>query len=310
MTPAALAPYRTVLVPLDGSPASSHAIPWAAAAAAPEDGALYLARVHEPVVTAGGPIIGTEPLLDYDADADTRLAQADGLQAMASRIKERTRLAVHWALLDDGAAHEMLRAHAADIGADLIVMTTHGRAGVSRAVFGSVTTAVVAETHVPVLVLRPHGTAPDPPVFIRRVTILLDGSALAEQILEPARRLAMPAAATLELLRVVVPTPIPMAPGPMPLAMVDPDQVERDAALATAYLDAKAAELRALGATVTTRVERGVTVAGAVTEAAMRADVIAMATHARRGVARALLGSVAEEVVRQCGKPVLLFRPA
>ncbi|MCE2942375.1 MAG: universal stress protein [Gemmatimonadota bacterium] len=305
----ALRPYRTALVPLDGSPASGHAIPWAAAAVAPADGALYLARVHEPVVIAGGPIIGTEPLLDYDADADTRLAQADGLQAIASSVKERTRLAVHWALLDDGATHEMLRQHAADIGADLVVMTTHGRAGVSRAVFGSVTTAVVAETNVPVLVLRPHGTPPEPPIFIRRITVLLDGSALAEQVLDPARRLALPANASLELVRAVVPTPIPMAPGPMPLAMVDPDQLERDAALADAYLAAKATELRAMGHAVTTRVERGATVASAVTEAVARTDVVAMATHARRGMSRALLGSVAEEVVRKCSKPVLLYRP-
>lgn len=304
-----IAPYRTVLVPLDGSPASGHAIPWAAAAASPADGALYLARVHEPVVATTGPIIGTEPLLDYDADADTRLAQADGLQAMASSVKDRTRLAVHWALLDDGVTHEMLRDHAADLGADLVVMTTHGRAGVSRAVFGSVTTALVASTHLPILVLRPHGTPPEPPIFIRRIAILLDGSALAEQVLEPARRLAMPADAALDLVRIVVPTPIPMAPGPMPLAMVDPDQLERDAALAADYLEAKAAELRALGHTVTTRVERNTTVAAGVTDAAQRADVIAMSTHARRGVARALMGSVAEEVVRHCGKPVLLYRP-
>lgn len=302
-------PFRTVLVPLDGSTASAHAVPFAAAAASPDDGALYLARVHEPVITTGGPIVGTEPLLDYDADADTRVAQADALQAMASTIKDKTRLAVHWALLDDGATADVLRDHATDLGADLIVMTTHGRAGVSRAVFGSVTTAVVAASHLPVLVLRPHGTPPEPPLFLRRLVILLDGSALSEAILEPAVRLAAPAAAALELLRVVVPTPIPMAPGPVPLAMVDPDQVERDVAMATAYLDRHVAALRAQGHTVTARVERAVTVAEAVADAAVRADAVAMATHARTGVSRALLGSVAEEVVRSCGKPVLLYRP-
>jgi nucleotide-binding universal stress UspA family protein len=307
--PTTVTPFRTVLVPLDGSTASAHAVPYAAAAASPADGALYLARVHEPVIASVGPIVGTEPLLDYDADADTRLAQADALQAMASTIKEQTRLAVHWALLDDGATADVLRDHAADVGADLIVMTSHGRAGVSRAVFGSVTTATVAATHLPVLVLRPHGAPPEPPLFLRRLVVLLDGSALSEAILPVALRLAAPAAATLELVRAVVPTPIPMAPGPVPLAMVDPDQVERDVELATTYLERHATALRAQGHTVTTRVERAITVAEAVAAVAVRADIIAMATHARTGVSRALLGSVAEEVVRSCGKPVLLYRP-
>lgn len=307
--PTAVTPFRTVLVPLDGSGAASHAVPYAAAAAAPKDGALYLARVHEPVITAGGPIIGTEPLLDYDADADTRLAQADALQTAAADVKARTGLAAHWALLDDGVTADVLRDHATDIGADLLVMTTHGRAGLSRAVFGSVTTAVVAATRLPVLVLRPSGAAPEPPIFLRKITILLDGSELSEQVIQPARRLAVPANAAFELLRVVVPTAIPMAPGPMPLAMVDPEQFERDVELAQRYLDGVAERLRAEGHAVTTRVERGTNVAQSVAEAAVRSDAIAMATHARKGIARALMGSVAEEVVRQSGKPVLLYRP-
>lgn len=306
-----IAPFRTVLVPLDGSPVSRGAIPIAAAATSPSDGALYLAQVHEPVL-AGGPIIGTEPLLDYDADADARLAQTDALRALADDVKGRTRLAVHWALLDDGPVAPVLRDHAADLGADLVVMTTHGRSGVSRAVLGSVATALVASAHVPVLVVRPHHPADGTEgPFLRRILVLLDGSALSEGILEPALRLAAPAQATLVLARIVVPTPIPMAPGPAPLVMVDPAQYERDVADAGTYLERVADDLRARGATVTTHVERGAAVAPAVSDlvARERADAIAMATHARRGVARVLLGSVAEDVVRGAGRPVLLCRP-
>lgn len=312
MPPMSTSPFRTVLVPLDGSPLSRAALPIAAAATSPADGALYLAQVHEPVL-AGGPIVGTEPLLDYDADADARLAEADALRSLADDVKGRTRLAVHWALLDDGPVAPVLRDHASDLGADLVVMTTHGRSGVSRAVLGSVATALVASAHVPVLVVRPHApTDAAPPAFVRRILVLLDGSALSEGILEPALRLAAPAQATLALARIAVPTPIPMAPGPAPLVMVDPEEFEREVIQAGAYLERVAGPLRARGVTVTTHVERGASVASAVGDLATRerVDAIAMATHARRGVARALLGSVAEEVVRAGGKPVLLFRPA
>jgi nucleotide-binding universal stress UspA family protein len=309
-TPSLLAPFRTVLVPLDGSAASACAIPFAAGAAAALDGALYLSRVHEPV-TASVPMIGNEPMLDDRADADTRIAQAEALETVASEAKAATGLAVHWALLDDGVPADVLRAHAEDIGADLIVMSTHGRAGVSRAIFGSVTTAVVAATHLPVLVVRPSGAVPTPPLFYRRIAVLLDGSTLGESVLEPALQLGSAAAASLELVRVVVPTPIPMAPGAMPLAMVDPDEYEREVTVAGEYLERVAAGLRARGFTVSTRVERGTVVATAIAEYVQRerVDAVAMATHARRGVSRALLGSVAEDVVRHVTKPVLLYRP-
>ncbi|MDX2182517.1 MAG: universal stress protein [Gemmatimonadaceae bacterium] len=305
-----IAPFRTVLVPLDGSAASAYAIPFAAGAAAPIDGALYLSRVHE-TAPSGVPMLGNEPVLDYRADADTRLAQADALELVANEAKAATGLAVHWALLDDGVPADVLRAHAEDIGADLVVMSTHGRAGVSRAIFGSVTTAVVAATHLPVLVVRPVGTVPSPPLFYRRIAVLLDGSSLSESVIEPALRLGSAAAASLELVRVVVPTPIPMAPGAMPLAMVDPDEYEREVTVAGEYLERVAATVRARGYTVSTRVERGTIVAHAIAEYVQRerVDAIAMATHARRGVSRALLGSVAEDVVRHVTKPVLLYRP-
>lgn len=308
--PPMIAPFRTVLVPLDGSAASAFAIPFAAGAAAPIDGALYLSRVHEPVVS-GVPMLGNEPMLDYRADADTRLSQAESLETIATEAKAATGLAVHWALLDDGVPADVLKAHADDIGADLVVMSTHGRAGVSRALFGSVTTAVVAATHLPVLVVRPIGTVPTPPLFYRRIAVLLDGSSLGESVLEPALQLGSAAAASLELVRVVVPTPIPMAPGAMPLAMVDPDEYEREVVVAGEYLERVAAGLRTRGFTVTTRVERGTVVATSIAEYAQRerVDAVAMATHARRGVSRALLGSVAEDVVRHVTKPVLLYRP-
>jgi nucleotide-binding universal stress UspA family protein len=306
-----LAPFRTILVPLDGSPFAERALAPAAAVAGRDGGTLYLARVHEPALAFVGPMVGTEPVVDVQLDAETRVAQAEGLQQLAAEVKERTGLAVHWALLDDGAVADTLRDHALDIGADLIVMTTHGRTGLGRTVFGSVAASVVRETNLPVLVVRPEDGGAAPPAFLRKIAVLLDGSSLAEAVLEPAMRLAVPAKATLELVRVVSPTAIPMAPGPVPMAMVDPEVFEIEVREAEAYLERIAARLRAQGVAVTTRCERAGTPGPALVDVIRRerVDAVAMATHGRSGLSRALLGSVADHVVKEAGVPVLLYRP-
>ena len=80
---------------------------------------------------------------------------------------------------------------------------------------------------------------------------------------------------------------------------------------AQTYLDQVADRLRGHGQVVETRIVLGppaITILDYAHEHA--ADLIAMATHGRGGVARMLLGSVADKVVRGSGTPVLLRRPA
>ena len=69
--------------------------------------------------------------------------------------------------------------------------------------------------------------------------------------------------------------------------------------------------LRGRGLHVQTRVAEAETPAPAILDAAKEvgADLIALATHGRRGIKRLLLGSVADKVVRGGGLPVLLLRP-
>ena len=56
--------------------------------------------------------------------------------------------------VDEGLPADSIRRVASDSGADLIVMGTHGRSGVSRLILGSVTERVLREAQVPVLVVR------------------------------------------------------------------------------------------------------------------------------------------------------------
>ena len=95
---------------------------------------------------------------------------------------------------------EAAREHAAAA----VVMATHGRTGPGRWVFGSVAEAVVAASPVPVLVQRDWQPLLGEPLLDNPPTMIvpLDGSAFAEQALEPAARLAEALGGRLILVRV------------------------------------------------------------------------------------------------------------
>jgi len=130
----------------------------------------------------------------------------------------------------------------------------------------------------------------------QRILVALDGSAESEQILEEADRIA-PAGASFDLLH-VIPTPERSIPG-VGLNLED---------LAAIYLESVAE--RFPGRSVRTFVWRGVP-EEEIPKAAqsLGADLLALTTHARRGVSHLLMGSVAEVVVRNVAVPVLLTRP-
>jgi nucleotide-binding universal stress UspA family protein len=75
--------------------------------------------------------------------------------------------------------------------ADLIVLTTHGHAGLERAMYGSVAAEVLRRAAVPVLVVPRAISANWSITREHRLLVLLDGSALSERVLEPAGLLAM-----------------------------------------------------------------------------------------------------------------------
>ncbi|MFC2035603.1 universal stress protein, partial [Chloroflexota bacterium] len=55
-----------------------------------------------------------------------------------------------------GRPAESIRGFCNEENVDLVVMTTHGRSGIKRAIIGSITDRLIRETGMPVLVIRPH----------------------------------------------------------------------------------------------------------------------------------------------------------
>ena len=195
--------------------------------------------------------------------------------------------------------------------ADLIVMSTHGHGPLDRAWLGSVTDAIVRESHSPTLVIRAlDESAPASVPPFAHILIPLDGSALAEQVLAPARALARLTGARITLLQIVHPwvrATRPMAAA-RPLPGLRKREIERRCAQARTYLAQTAARLE--HADIATVVAES-TDAREIEQYARQhnVDLLALATHGRSGLKRITLGSVADKLIRGGSAPVLVLRP-
>lgn len=308
--------YRSILVPLDGSAAAEQALPTALSLARRFEAALKLVHVHAPVWGA----YGEGGLYDAIVDRQLREEMQAYLDGVIQRISEVTTVSVSSVLLD-GLVAGAINRHAAESGADLVVMTTHGRGPVARFWLGSVTDALVRQSTIPMLFVRPGESEVDltyDPVF-GRMLVALDGSQLAEQILEPAAALAGATKAEVTLLRVVQQWTLDSnvlhsrrMSGIRPALLTQLQEVDRQEwQRAEDYLNRLTERLRQRSLNVQTRVISHVRPATAILDdaSAHGVDLIALATHGRGGLKRLLVGSVADKVLRGATTPVLVYRP-
>lgn len=205
-------------------------------------------------------------------------------------------------------------------GADLLLMTTHGRSGLSLLVLGSIATGVLKHTRQPVLLLRPSETSATLDEALEAATqapgqilLTLDESSGAEAALEPAVRLAEQLGVTLHLVQVITPAPpiIMVEPGMDYRLLAEISQSQEEALTKDAfqYLSnvEKWAREKAPGLKVARTVLNGYPAPQLVAYLGeIKPFLVVMATHARNEFGQILLGSVAEEVLRESHLPALL----
>jgi nucleotide-binding universal stress UspA family protein len=282
--------FTGVLVPIDGSPLAERAVPIGAAIA-------RRARARLLPVRAAWANPLPRPML-----AETERGVRDWLREQLEAVAERARAAgasVETRLVYGDAAAAIGEAVVA-AGVDLIVMSSHGRTGLARWVFGSVAQDVVRRAGVPVLVVPAKWDA-GAGVPTGHVLLPLDGSALAAEAVVPASALARALRCGVVLLRVVPPPP----------SRARGDDLRARLEEARSYLGALATRPPLAGVVARQIVEPGEpgpTIAGVAQEEGVGA--IAMATHGRGAVAVYLVGSVAGSVLEQTSLPVMLVRPA
>ena len=307
---------KKILVPIDTSPLSELAA-WRAAALARTTGAtVRLIHVYEPPFPAfdGGHVLYANFL------AADRAQHERQLRRIVAEVTRRFGCPCEFVMLT-GAPAEVIAKHARDEGADLIVMSTHGRTGMNRAWFGSVADSTVRHSSVPVLMVRganPNTAASQSdldPAF-RRVMIALDGSDAAEGVLPCLAEARVSELADERLVEIVHPVPLPLVGYPEAglVGSITPDieateQLKKEA---EAYLGGVARRLEREGAR---KVETTACVAASAGPAIVaiarewNADLVAITSHGR-GASRLVIGSVADKILRGTNASVLFARTA
>ncbi len=138
--------FQRILCPVDFDDNSTEALRLARRLALRDEGKLYVLHVVPPT----DPLVVSAPLVAQQRESDART----GLK----RTSENELKGVeHETLLRHGHPAEEVVKAAQELKADLVVMATHGRRGLSHLVLGSVAEKVVRESTAPVLTVRIHG---------------------------------------------------------------------------------------------------------------------------------------------------------
>ncbi|WP_421119646.1 universal stress protein [Aquihabitans daechungensis] len=276
-----------VLVPLDGSELALQAMPTARVLAQRFNATLSTVTVA-------------------DGEADTDRARAYAAAALGVDHGDDR---VH--VLSEGEPAEVITRRAAALSGCIVCMATHGRGRLGGALVGSVARGVVQKSDSPVVTLGPSadnpGWSPRPrnwpePLTVARIVACVDGSTASEQVLPFAAVWAEALDMSLTVLTVIVDAPTPLrldhTPGPF-----------GPHGNAEAYVDHLVQQWQ-------TRISRidGVVVRDPIGPASgMRAHLdehpaglVALTTHARSGLQRALLGATAASIVHSSVAPCLV----
>jgi nucleotide-binding universal stress UspA family protein len=302
-------PFQSILVPLDGSALAEEALPLAARIAR-GGGKLRLALVHQPPPPPLDPVAAK---MFISIELASRKSERAYLRGRQAKLREEG-LRLSAAVTLTGRVGSALAQYVREMGVDLVVMATHGRGGVQRAWLGSVADYMMRHLEVPVALVRPaeKGTVHARPAEDGQILVPLDGSALAEEALEPAAALARAWSAELTLLQVVTPAFTPPDPAlPLP-SSYDAEFTATCRDAAQDYLNDVVERLHGEGLRASGAAVVGWSTVDAILQVARPEQValVAIATHGRGGLQRLALGSVADKLIRSADVPVLVQRPS
>lgn len=283
--------FHKILCPIDFSAGSDAAVKTAVRIANEHGAELELAHAW----SLPASVSMTHGLVDLvTSDAERTLeAKRKSVAALATnKVSAKLLTGVPWSAIVDLAEH--------DLDVDLIVVGTQGHTGIARFLLGSVSEKILRHAPCSVLVVRPDN---EPKPFTH-ITCALDFSVEAEQSTELAGALVAPAG---EITLVHV-TEIPLSYfGDRPVS----DLVREIETNAKQLLDYAAVELRQqVAVPVNVKLVDGRSPGARLLDAIESTpnDLVIMGSHGRTGLRRALLGSVAEKVVRHAAVPVLVAR--
>ncbi len=300
---------KTVLVPLDGSAIAEGVLPYVKIICTAFQATPHLISIADPGLDdaiAARP--DTKPLVEQMETHASKYLENISADFKSARLMAQRSIKA-------GNAGEIIVNTAREINASMIAMSTHGRSGVSRMVYGSVADRVIHDAgDRPIFIVRPPapGDKVILPSELKNVVVPLDGSKLGETALPYVIAMAKRMNLTVHLIQVVNTVQLsawgdPSLTGaPTGVASVELIASIEDAA--KEYISDTAAALEASGIKVTQKVIIGSPTWQIVSYASKLDDsFVAMTTHGRTGLKRAIMGSVADGVLRESGEPVLMI---
>jgi nucleotide-binding universal stress UspA family protein len=267
--------FDEIIVCLDGSPLAEKILPLAQGIASGKGSAVILLRV---------------------------LGSSEELSAEESYMRERARVfraPIRFLISSDPttAIIEELEKNPRATAA----LTTHGRTAWGEALLGSVALKVIRGARRPVLLYRARSDSSSAPAKITNLVVALDGSEFSERIVPAAVAMAKSLNSRIILVQALPPESAQALRAHLPLGD----------ALESSYLQAKAAEIKKKYEIEPSwdvlHGEAGDAICRYVN--GMENTLIAMTSHARGGLERVFLGSVAAACIRKAGVPMLIYWP-
>ena len=282
--------FHKIMIPLDGSGEAESVLPYL----------KNLARRFGSQVVVMGVGVGSKRrrvnrLLEEYLDKTTDDLRVDKIEAKAVILY--------------GSPVDKIIDYTEQDSVDLIIMATHGRGGVTRWWMGSVAEKVICEARPPVLLIRSKISEENEVLkkaTFSKILAPVDGSDIGEAALYHAEEIAKETGASIELVQAVQ---LPGAIESGIFGSAGEDKIRAIHEAADSYLGNVAERLREKGIKATCKVVTGDPADEIVKYAEdKKIDLITMSTHGRSGVARWVLGSVADKVLHGAKVPIWLVR--
>ena len=305
--------YRTILVPLDSSKRAETIIPYVEQLAKKEDVHVVFTQVIEPKIRSA--IVN----LEKDREIAYPLQNVDKVQHYLMGWKEqfqRQGLSADILLLQGVAVEGILQA-VKFTNADLVAMTSQGKTGLARTLYGSVTSGVLNKIHRPLFVVQSQ--QPEKSPQIDRILIPLDGSQRAEKVIDHAVTISQLYDAKIILLRVVRTGYQSTAIGDLDSEITEEsvardilnrlgkhEEVEQIKKARNYLLDIRS-QLQEQDLTVEAHLMYGRPIESIITLANdMDIDLVTMTNQGRTGLSKVLYGSVASGILNGSHRPLLI----
>jgi len=296
---------KNILVPLDGSELAEVALPYAEELAVKLGIGIQLLRVVTlPVYSelSGG-------VYTLEQEVASRSGAKEYLDRVSCNLKAKG-ITVQSDIKCGTAAEEIIE-HTSRDEIGLTVLATHGYSGVTRWAMGSTADRVVRGIEKSVVLIRAKGRHPVKSAerILKKILVPLDGSREGEVVIPHIAWLASGLRAEVVLFQALAGGYHTITAKGYEYAIYPEQQIASDKAFAKDYLSGVGTQLKEKGIKLGVEVRLGHAAEGIIEFAdEANADMVAMSTHGRSGVGRWVLGSVAEKVLHEGNKPLLLVR--